>query len=63
MTYHWSFNKSNKTGATCTAGIAYSFGAIFSGVRVVQSLILCLEHLSIYLFICFLLWKAELVET
>ena len=59
ITYHWSFNKSNKTGATCTAGIAYPFGVLFSGVHVIQSLVLFLE----YLFICSLLWEAELVET
>jgi hypothetical protein len=59
ITYHWSFNKSNRTGATCTAGTTYSFGVFFSGVRVIQSLVLFLE----YLFICSLLWEAELVET
>jgi hypothetical protein len=37
----------------------YPFGAIFTDVRVDQSLVLCLE----YLFIYCPLWEAELVES
>ena len=48
----------SRTGATGTTDIVYPFGAIFTGVRVDQSLVLCLE----YLFIYCTLWEAELVE-
>ena len=58
MTYHWILNKNNRTSATGTTGISYPFGTIFTGVRVVQSSVLCLE----YLFIYCPLWEAELVE-
>ena len=52
------FNKNNRTSATGTTGISYPFGTIFTGVRVVQSSVLCLE----YLFMYCPLWEAELVE-
>ena len=46
MTYNRLCNKSNTMGATCGAGTAYPSGApeftpVFSGVRVVQSLVFC----------------------
>jgi hypothetical protein len=51
-------NKNNKTIAIGTTGIVYPFGAIFNGIRVGQSSVLCLE----YFFIYCPLWEAELVE-
>jgi len=41
MTYHMIFNRSNKTGPTSGAGIAYPI-PIFSGGRVAQSLVFCM---------------------
>ena len=57
MTYHRIYNKINTTGTTSGAGTAYHSGALgfttgFSGVRVTQSLVLCVHFVDRYLSFC-----------
>ena len=54
MTYHRIYNKINTTGTISGAGTAYHSGAPefttgFSGVRVTQSLVLCVHFVDRYL--------------
>ena len=63
MTYHRVSNKSNTMGATCEAGIAYPSGAseftpVFSEVRVVRSLVLCVVFCrSLFVLLSFFFWS------
>ena len=63
MTYHWVCKKSNTTGATCGAGIAYPSGApeftpYISGVRIARSLIFCVVfYRSLFVYLWFFYWS------
>ena len=63
MTYHRVSNKSNAMGSTCEAGIAYPSGAseftpVFSKVRVVRSLVLCVVFCSsLFVLLSFFIWS------
>jgi hypothetical protein len=63
MTYHRDSNKSNAMGSTCEAGVAYPSGAseftpVFSKVRVVRSLVLCVVFCrSLFVLLSFFFWS------
>ena len=63
MTYHRVSNKSNTMSVTCEAGITYPSGAseftpVFSEVRVVRSLVLCVVFCrSLFVLLSFFFWS------
>jgi len=64
MTYHRVSNKSNMTGAICTAGTsipsgAHEFTPVFSGVRIARSLALCVMYCRSFFVLLsfFFLWS------
>ena len=57
MTYHWGYNQINTTGITSGAGTAYpsgalEFTAVFDGVRVTRSLVVCICFVDRCLSLC-----------
>ena len=63
MTYHRVSNKSNAMGSICEVGIAHPSGAseftpVFSTVRVVRSLVLCVVFCSLlFVLLSFFIWS------
>jgi hypothetical protein len=63
MTYHRDSNKSKAMGSTCEAVVAYPSGSseftpVFSKVRVVRSLVLCVVFCrSLFVLLSFFFWS------